>query len=96
MISTNVQDSATMICYREYLSNLEKFNGGEDQKLLQFINNIERIEKMIDTNDDILHCRCPAKVDREAKCCYENNISLAQWENLKSALLEPFTTSNSS
>ncbi len=33
------QDSAMMICYRECLSNLEKFNGGEDQKqkTLQFI-----------------------------------------------------------
>jgi hypothetical protein len=83
-----VQDSAMMICYRERLSNLEKFNGGEEQKVLQFINNIERIGKMINANDDVLHCMCTAKLDGEARRWYENNTSLTQWENLKSALLE--------
>jgi len=92
----NVQDSAMMICYRECLSNLEKFNGGEEKKILQFINNIERIGKMIDANDDILYCMCTSKLDGEAKRWYENNMSLTQWENLKPALLERFTTSDSS
>jgi hypothetical protein len=90
------QDPAMMICYRECLSNLEKFNGGEEKKVLQFINNIERIGKMINANDDILHCMCTAKLDGEAKRWYEDNMSLTQWENLKSALLERFTTSDSS
>ncbi|CAF4803070.1 unnamed protein product, partial [Rotaria socialis] len=92
----NVQDSAMMICYRECLSNLGKFNGGVEQKVLQFINNIERIGKMITANDDVLHCMCTAKLDGEAKRWYEDNMSLAQWENLKPALLERFTTSDSS
>jgi hypothetical protein len=91
-----VQESAMMICYRECLSNLEKFNGSEEQKILQFINNIERIGRMIDANDDILHCMCTAKLEGEAKRWYENNMSLIQWENLKSALLERFTTADSS
>ncbi|CAF4397781.1 unnamed protein product, partial [Rotaria magnacalcarata] len=85
-----------MICYRECLSNLGKFNGGVEQKVLQFINNIERIGKMITANDDVLHCMCTAKLDGEAKRWYEDNMSLAQWENLKPALLERFTTSDSS
>ncbi|CAF4490419.1 unnamed protein product, partial [Rotaria socialis] len=92
----NVQDSAMMICYRECLSNLGKFNGGVEQKVLQFINNIERIGKMITANDDVLHCMCTAKLDGEAKRWYEDNMSLAQWENLKPALLERFSTSDSS
>ncbi|CAF4587035.1 unnamed protein product, partial [Rotaria sp. Silwood2] len=92
----NIQDSVMMICYRECLSNLQKFNGGEEYKILQFINNIERIGKLIDANDDILHCMCTAKLDGEAKRWYEDNMSLTQWENLKSALMERFTTSNSS
>ncbi|CAF3386340.1 unnamed protein product [Rotaria socialis] len=92
----NAHDSAMMICYRECLSNLGKFNGGEEPKILQFINNIERIGKMITANDDILHCMCTAKLDGEAKRWYEDNMSLAQWETLKPALLERFTTSDSS
>ena len=72
----NVHDSAMMVCYRECLSNLEKFNGGEEKKVLQFVNNIERIGKMIDANDDILHCMCTAKLDGEAKRWYEDNMSL--------------------
>ena len=32
-MSHTVQDSAMMICYRECLSNLEKFNGSEEQKI---------------------------------------------------------------
>ncbi|CAF4413388.1 unnamed protein product [Rotaria sp. Silwood2] len=95
-MSTNVQDSAMMICYRECLTNLGKFNGGEDHKILQFINNIERIGRMIDANDGILQCMCTAKLDGEAKRWYENNMSLTQWDSLKSALLERFTTSRSS
>ncbi len=91
-----VENSAIMICYRECLSNLDKFNGGEEQKVIQFLNNIERIGKMIDANDDILHCMCTAKLDGEAKRWYEDHMSLTQWENLKAALLERFTTSDSS
>jgi hypothetical protein len=91
-----VQNPAMMICYRECLSNLEKFNGGEEQKVLQYINNIERIGTMINANDDVLHCMCTAKLDGEARRWYENNTSLTQWENLKSSLLERFTTSDSS
>ena len=67
IMPNSVQDSAMMICYCECLSNLEKFSGGEEQKILQFINNIERIGKMIDASDDILHCMCTAKLDGEAK-----------------------------
>ena len=91
-----MQDSAIMICYGECLSNLEKFNGGEEYKILQFINNIERIGKMIDANDTILYYMCVAKLDGEARRWYENNMSLTQWEQLKFALLERFTTSDSS
>ena len=92
----NVHDSAMMVCYRECLSNLEKFNGGEEKKVLQFVNNIERIGKMIDANDDILHCMCTAKLDGEAKRWYEDNMSLNQWEHFKSALLERFNASDTS
>ncbi len=60
-----MQDSAIMICYGECLSNLEKFNGGEECKTLQFINNIERIGKMIDANDKLLYCMCMTKLDGE-------------------------------
>ncbi|CAF3464042.1 unnamed protein product [Rotaria socialis] len=91
-----MEDSAIMICYRECLLNLEKFNGGEEYKILQFINNIERIGKMIDANDNLLYCMCMAKLDGEAKRWYEDNLSLIQWRQLKSALLERFTTSDSS
>ncbi|CAF2564518.1 unnamed protein product [Rotaria sp. Silwood2] len=51
---------------------------------------------MIDANDNILYCMCTAKLDGEAKRWYEDNISLIQWEQLKSSLLERFTTSDSS
>ena len=93
---SNVQDSAMMICYRECLSNLEKFDGDNEKKVLQFINNIERIGKMIDANDDVLHCMCTAKLGGEAKRWYEDNVSLIHWEDLKPALLERFTMSDSS
>ncbi|CAF4088430.1 unnamed protein product, partial [Rotaria sp. Silwood1] len=95
-MSHTAQDSAMMICYRECLSNLEKFNGDEEQKISQFLKNIERIGKMIEANDNILYCMCTAKLDGEAKRWYENNMSLTQWEELKLALLERFTTSDSS
>jgi hypothetical protein len=96
IMPSNVQDSAMMICYRECLSNLAKFNGDGESKVLQFINNIERIGKMVDASDDILCCMCTAKLDGEAKSWYENNTSLTEWENVKTALLERFTTSDSS
>ncbi|CAF1447345.1 unnamed protein product, partial [Rotaria sordida] len=92
----NAQDPAVMICYRECLSNLEKFNGIGEQKAVQFINNIERIGKMIDANNNILCCMCTAKLDGEAKPWYENNMALTQWKNLKSAFLERFTTADAS
>ena len=92
----NNQDSAMMICYRECLSNLEKFDGSEEKKIQQFLSNIERIGRMIDANDAVLHCMCTAKLDGEAKRWYENNMFLAQWGTLKSALLERFTQSDSS
>lgn len=95
-MSHSVHDSAIMICYRERLSDLKKFNSGEDQKISQFIDNIERTGKLIDANDDILHCMCITKLDGEAQRWYEDNTSLTQWEILKSALLERFTTSDSS
>ncbi|CAF1301271.1 unnamed protein product [Rotaria magnacalcarata] len=91
-----MQDSAIMICYRECFLNLEKFKGGEEYKILQFIHNIERIGKMIDANDNLLYCMCMAKLDGEAQRWYEENVSLIQWKQLKSALLERFTTSDSS
>ena len=89
------QDSAMMICYRECLTNLEKFNGSEETKTIQFINNIERIGRMIKTNDDILHCMCISKLDGEAKRWYENNTSFAEWKTLKLELVERFTISDS-
>jgi hypothetical protein len=92
----NAQESAMMVCYRECLSNLEKFGGGEGQKVLQFIKNVERIGKMIDANDNVLHCMCTAKLDGEAKRWYEDNMSLTQWEDLKTALMQRFTASDSS
>lgn len=92
----DVQESAMMVCYRECLSNLDKFSGSEEQKALQFTNNIERIGKMINANDAVLHCMCTAKLDGEAKRWYEDNISLDQWEKLKPALLERFTSSDPS
>ncbi|CAF4574211.1 unnamed protein product, partial [Rotaria magnacalcarata] len=93
---TNMHDSAMMICYRECLSNLSKFNGSEEYKILQFISNIERIGKMIDANENILHCMCTAKLDGEARRWYDDNMSLTQWEQLKFALLERFTRCDSS
>ena len=92
----NIQDSAMMICYRECLSNLEKFDGSEEKKIERFLSNIERIGRMIDANDAVLQCMCTAKLDGEAKRWYENNMYLTQWETLKSALLERFTQSDSS
>ncbi|CAM4974444.1 unnamed protein product [Rotaria socialis] len=92
----NMHDSAMMICYRECLSNLSKFNGGEEYKIFQFISNIERIGKMIDANENILHCMCTAKLDGEARRWYDDNMSLTQWEQLKFALLERFTRCDSS
>ena len=89
------QNSAMMICYRECLTNLEKFNGGEETKTVQFINNIERIGRMIKANEDILHCMCISKLDGEAKRWYENNTSLTEWRMLKSSLFERFTSSDS-
>lgn len=91
----STQDSAMMICYRECLKNLEKFNDNEETKTVQFINNIERIGRMIKANDDILHCMCTAKLEGEAKRWYENNTSLTEWGMLKSSLLERFTSSDS-
>ncbi|CAF1600526.1 unnamed protein product [Rotaria magnacalcarata] len=91
-----MQDSAIMICYRECFLNLEKFKGGEEYKILQFIHNIERIGKMIDANDHLLYSMCMAKLDGEAQRWYEENVSVIQWKQLKSALLERFTTSDSS
>ncbi|CAF1384265.1 unnamed protein product [Didymodactylos carnosus] len=85
-----------MICYRECLANLEKFNGDGEQKSVQFISNIERIGKMIDANDNILYCMCTAKLVDEAKRWYEDNIQLITWETLKPALLERFSTCDSS
>jgi hypothetical protein len=89
-------DPAMMICYRECLSNLEKFNGDGEQKAVQFISSIERIGKMITANDNILYCMCTAKLVGEAKRWYEDNTQLTTWENLKPALLERFSTSDSS
>lgn len=93
---TTTPDSATLICYRECLSNQEKFIGGEEEKVLRFINNIERIGKMINANDNILHCMCTAKLEGEAKRWYENNTSLTDWTCLKTALLDRFSQPDSS
>lgn len=95
-MGNKVQDPAMMICYRECLSNLEKFNGSEEQKVLQFINNIERTGRIIEANDNILHCMCIAKLDGEAKRWYEDNMILNEWNQLKLALSERYTTSDSS
>jgi hypothetical protein len=92
----NVQESAMMICYRECLSNLEKFDGSEEKKVQQFLANIERIGRMINANDAVLHCMCTAKLDGEAKRWYESNLFLTQWDTLESAILERFTQSDPS
>ncbi|CAF0959319.1 unnamed protein product [Rotaria magnacalcarata] len=79
-----MQDSAIMICYRECLLNLEKFKGGEEYKLLQFIHNIERIGKMIDANDHLLYCMCMAKLDGEAQQRFTTSDSSSEiFEQLK-------------
>lgn len=88
-------DPVMMICYRECLTNLDKFTGCDEKRTIQFINNIERIGRMIKASDDILHCMCIAKLDGEAKRWYENNILLTEWKTLKVALLERFTSSDS-
>ncbi|CAF1427869.1 unnamed protein product [Adineta ricciae] len=93
---TSTQDSAMMICYRECLSNLEKFNGSDERKTTQFIHYIERIGKMINARGDILYSMCTAKLDGEAKRWYDNNTTLDTWETLKPALVERFTTTDSS
>jgi len=90
------QDPAIMICYKESLSNLEKFSGGETSKIQKFINGIERIGGMIEANNNILYCMCTAKLNGEAKRWYEENTSLTHWEDLKTALLERFEISSSS
>ena len=92
----DVQESAMIVCYRECLSNLDKFNGNEEQKVLRFINNLERIGKMINANDAVLHGMCTGKLDGEAKRWFEDNASLDQWEKLKPALVERFTSSDPS
>jgi hypothetical protein len=50
---------------------------------------------MINSNDNILHCMCTAKLNGKARRWYEDNMSLTQWEQLKFALLERFTRSDS-
>lgn len=92
----NVHDPAMMICYRECLANLDKFNGVSEHKVLQFVGNIERIGKMINAIDNILYCMCTSKLAGEAKRWYDDNTKLVTWETLKSALLERFSTSDSS
>ncbi|CAF1473560.1 unnamed protein product [Adineta steineri] len=94
--STSTPDPVMMVCYRESLSNLVKFKGKDEPKILNFIHNIERIGRMINANDTILYCMCTAKLDGEAKRWYENNITLTTWGDLKPALLERFTTTDSS
>lgn len=86
----STQDSAMMVCYRECLSNLEKFTGSDGRRIEKFIKNIERIGKMIDANENVLHCMCTAKLDGEAQKWYENTSPLTEWETFKSALLERF------
>ena len=88
--SVHALDSVMMICYRESLSNLQKFTGQGETKISNFIHNIERIGQMIKANDTILYCMCTAKLDGEAKRWYENNTTLNTWENIKPALLERF------
>lgn len=95
-MSNNIHDLAMMICFEENLTNLNRFSGNDEQKISQFITNIERIGRMIEANDDILYYMCIAKLDGEAKRWCEHNTSLTQWENLKSALLERFTICESS
>ena len=91
----STQDSAMMVCYRECLSNMAKFNSGDDQKITQFINNIERIGKMIDAKDNILYCMCTAKLEGEAKRWYEDQTPASDWKQLKKALIERFKSSDS-
>ncbi len=71
-----------MICYRKCLSYLEKPKGSEEKKIIQFINNIDLIGKMIDANDDILQRMRTAKLDGEAKRWHKNNLALTNGENL--------------
>ncbi|CAF1170021.1 unnamed protein product [Didymodactylos carnosus] len=89
-MSTAAQESAMMVCYRESLQNLGKFTGEENKKISQFINNIERIGKMIGAKDEVLYCMCTAKLNGEAQRWYEANTSLTEWNDLKEALFERF------
>lgn len=93
--TTSTQDSAMMVCYRECLSNMNKFNGTDEQKIKQFINNIERIGKMINAKDPVLYCMCTAKLDGEAKQWYEDQTPAINWQELKTALSERFKPSDS-
>jgi hypothetical protein len=85
-----------MICYKESLQNLEKFSGAGTKKISQFINNIERIGRMIGANEEILYSMCTAKLDGEAQRWYEDNSSSTGWNDLKRALVERFSPIDSS
>ena len=92
---TTAQDSAIMICYRECLSNMNKFNGENEHKITKFISNIERIGQMVNANDNILYCMGIAKLDGEAKRWYEDQTPATDWQQLKTALIERFKPSDS-
>ena len=90
------QHSAMMICYKESLQNLEKFTGDETRKVSKFINSIERIGRMIEANGEILYHMCTAKLVGEARSWYEDNLPLAEWSDLKTALVARFEPTLSS
>ncbi|CAF1440335.1 unnamed protein product [Didymodactylos carnosus] len=50
---------------------------------------------MIGAKDDVLYCMCTAILNGEAQRWYENNTSLAEWNDLKQALFERFDPTES-
>ncbi|CAF1345253.1 unnamed protein product, partial [Didymodactylos carnosus] len=94
-MSTAIHESALMVCYKESLQNLAKFTGEGTKQISQFINNIERIGKMIEAKDEVLYCMCTAKLNGEAQRWYEDNTSLTEWNVLKEALFERFEPTES-
>ncbi|CAF4380136.1 unnamed protein product [Rotaria socialis] len=71
----------------------KKFNGGEEYRILPFINNIDRIGKMIDANDNILYCMCMEKLDGEAKQRFTTSDSSSKtFERLKERKQKPDET----
>jgi hypothetical protein len=95
MLSDN-QNPVMTIYYEENFQNLEKFTSDETKNISQFINSIENIGQIIGERDKIRYCMCTAKLAGEARLRFKDNLSLAEWDDLKSALLARFEPTASS